>query len=655
MRAQEIASTVESSMVERKELATRTKEFRKLPDEHKVDQFKSLLKLYQGGIDTLTHRAKGVEATLLHLCKVLGDAPDPVPLLQGALESMILSERAIQLETENKDLSEQLARCRDYDALRSKLADAEQALVKNSDDKAASKLLQAQAEHEEKEKHWADRELSLNTQLKEMRDTLKELQADRKVEARLNRTAEGEKSAAGQLAELDIVSKDLARTEARLQQMEQRNADLRRENAALIGGSEKEAKAAIEHLAAQLGASKAEADHLSAKINRDATEHRQTVSQLRAQLDHSKAQNVAQTSTLRGLESRVASMHDYDELKRELDLLKRIEFSIQDDDLASETNDQAGDKSDESSLERLLVLRNHKLNDSLVQKRNMISDLQAKLENTTNEFNLAKVELDEHRKLIEKLEGDLTRVNDHVASAGSAYSPSIAPSRYASRPRKSGRNLSPTTSIVGLPREADMITSLGRTVSGQQTQAPQQQAEADAANILAIVTQQRDRFRAKNGELEEELRKQLSSASQLRAELQSLKRDNVQLYERSRYMSSYAAGKVKDDTVIQLGEFAAPASTKTYDRYRSVYEADMNPFQRFKARESARAIRGMNILEKGLLNVMRYTLSNKLSRTIFGLYFLAIHIFLIIVSIKLAGIPPPASRLRYSGPHDAFG
>ena len=53
------------------------------------------------------------------------------------------------------------------------------------------------------------------------------------------------------------------------------------------------------------------------------------------------------------------------------------------------------------------------------------------------------------------------------------------------------------------------------------------------------MTSQRDRFRQRNAELEEELRKQFNIISELRAEVKSLQADNLKLYEKVRYMQSY--------------------------------------------------------------------------------------------------------------------
>lgn len=60
-------------------------EFKKIPDEAKVEAIKSLLKAYQGEIDQLTRRSKVSESAFLNTYKLLAEAPDPYPLLDAAV------------------------------------------------------------------------------------------------------------------------------------------------------------------------------------------------------------------------------------------------------------------------------------------------------------------------------------------------------------------------------------------------------------------------------------------------------------------------------------------------------------------------------------------------------------------------------------------
>ena len=581
--AQTIATTQETSMVERKELATRTKDFRKLPDADKLEQFKSLLKLYQGGIDTLTNRAKAAESAVLDAWKQLGDAPDPVPLLQAGVDSAVGAERLEEVQAENAALRRQLDERNDYDEVKRRLRVAEEAI----ESKAAAVRRQLSAELEEKENNWTKKEEELQRQLKEARDALKEAAVDRKVAARLDGVSDNDNTA-GRLAELDLVTTDLARANERLAQLEQRNADLRKES---VAGSD---------LAQEVKRVQQDNDELVRRIDRQQQEHRSALAKLQLELDRARSEVQAQQQTISDLRTRLDRTKDYEEIRRELDLLRKIEFSIDDE----------GDDEVDASLEKLLATRNRKLDDELVHLRVAMSELKEKHTDLRTEYDLAKEELAIQTKLVGKLEEDLSRMN----AGGSSYAPSIAPSRYTSRTRRT--RVSPTSSIVGTLREVETAES----------------------SVLPIITQQRDRFRQKNGELEEELRRQLTTATQLRAEVQSLKRDNAQLYERSRYVKA-SSPSYQDDP---------------FETYRAAYESNMNPFQRFRQRESARAMRGMNVLEKTLLNIVRHTLSNKVTRTAFGLYFVLLHVVLVVMAVNLAGVRPTGVRPRFTGSHDDF-
>jgi homeobox protein cut-like len=78
-------------------------DFKKLPEDEKVNAFKGLLKgkltcmtleftpafysivAYQTEIDSLTKRSKTTDNAFLHIYKLLAEAPDPYPLLDAAV------------------------------------------------------------------------------------------------------------------------------------------------------------------------------------------------------------------------------------------------------------------------------------------------------------------------------------------------------------------------------------------------------------------------------------------------------------------------------------------------------------------------------------------------------------------------------------------
>lgn len=159
-------------------------------------------------------------------------------------------------------------------------------------------------------------------------------------------------------------------------------------------------------------------------------------------------------------------------------------------------------------------------------------------------------------------------MNDHAtAYAGSV----VGSARYTFR-GPPNRPASPTTSIIGSRED---LTSKSGTPE---------------ASILPIITQQRDRFRARNSELEEDLRKQLTIISSLRGEIQTLQKDNLGLYEKVRYLQQFTKNAATNGEMNSLEEgqgasgSARPGAGVGMERYRSAYEESITPFEVFRGK-----------------------------------------------------------------------
>lgn len=157
-------------------------------------------------------------------------------------------------------------------------------------------------------------------------------------------------------------------------------------------------------------------------------------------------------------------------------------------------------------------------------------------------------------------------MNDHAtAYAGSV----VASTRYTFR-APTHRPASPTSSIIG--SRDDMF----------------QKAGTPETSILPIITQQRDRFRARNAELEEDLRKQLTLISSLRGDIQTLQKDNLGLYEKVRYLQHYTKNTAANGDVnaLEEGEGASGSARPGagFERYRNAYEESITPFEAFRGK-----------------------------------------------------------------------
>ncbi|KAF9177492.1 hypothetical protein BGZ49_005621, partial [Haplosporangium sp. Z 27] len=105
----ELIEQQQQSLAGRKRLAELTREFKKVPDQEKLQQFKILLKAYQGEIDSITKREKATSQAFLNVYNALGQAPDPAKLLQVAADQTTKLEEISALQSENTRLKEENA------------------------------------------------------------------------------------------------------------------------------------------------------------------------------------------------------------------------------------------------------------------------------------------------------------------------------------------------------------------------------------------------------------------------------------------------------------------------------------------------------------------------------------------------------------------
>jgi homeobox protein cut-like len=168
------------------------------------------------------------------------------------------------------------------------------------------------------------------------------------------------------------------------------------------------------------------------------------------------------------------------------------------------------------------------------------------------------------------------------------------------------------------------------------------------SGILPMVQAQRDRFKQKNSELEEELSKTYSTVKSLRQEVASLQKDNLALYEKTRFVSTYNRGQPASSssasayaTKPNLTSIHSSADTHSglaLDRYKSAYEARISPFAAFRGRESARAYKRMSLPERIIFSITRMVLTNRTSRNLFAAYCLALHILLFVMLYMMSTV-----------------
>ncbi|XP_054511802.1 protein CASP-like isoform X3 [Pan troglodytes] len=135
--------------------------------------------------------------------------------------------------------------------------------------------------------------------------------------------------------------------------------------------------------------------------------------------------------------------------------------------------------------------------------------------------------------------------------------------------------------------------------------------EGQVDSLLSIISSQREHFRARNQELEAENRLAQHTLQALQSELDSLRADNIKLFEKIKFLQSYPGrGSGSDDTEL---------------RYSSQYEERLDPFSSISKRERQRKYLSLSPWDKATLSMGRLVLSNKMACTIGFFYTLFLH------------------------------
>ncbi|KAA8568529.1 hypothetical protein EYC84_007549 [Monilinia fructicola] len=649
--ASEIVHYQRDSTVQRKELAQKTKDFRKLDDSNKLSEIKGLLKAYQTFIDLLTNHSKSTNSAFLQVYSSLSEAPDPYPLLEASVDSLLISEDTLpKITQENEHLQKSVSKLTTQLEETESRLETERTARKNLEEGLESKVKDVEtswaAVLEEKKNNWEAKEKSLEEKVENQDRLLNEIKASYEVNQRLGQSENADTDGSrGHVtsAELEMVTSDLERTSVRLAEVEARNEQLRIELAQSTSQVPSHPALALEDEPAYMRLRSENSSLLrkldAARVERDAKK-RDLDTKLR-----SLEREIGMLKEERdSLKTKVQKWSDYEDVKQELEVLKSIEFSMGDDDDAQDigassnpqepTGNGSSEKAKGETLEQLLLARNKKLSDELTVLRVSHQDLQSRLQNMQESLSTTNADLEKAQTLVTTLENDLANVQNGVSaypaapSVAGTYSsryPQSAIGQFASR----NRRISPTSSIISGfdPRTPMGSTPVDVLRSGEPV--------GGGSGILPMITAQRDRFKKRNSELENELSESHRTVSSLRQEISALQKDNLNLYEKTRYVSTYnRAGPTASSassyatnpnpSTVQIS--SSTSSGLALNRYRSAYESNISPFAAFRGRESARAYKRMSLPERIVFSITRMILATRTSRNLFAGYCVALHL-----------------------------
>ncbi|KAF9972246.1 hypothetical protein BGZ73_004669 [Actinomortierella ambigua] len=689
----ELLEQQQQSLAGRKKLAEMTREFKKVPDTEKLQQFKVLLKAYQAEIDAITKREKSSSQAFMNVYNALGQAPDPVTLLKVALDHTSKLNEMASIQAENARLKEENAALQRQNAavkssashaakIQQKLTRLEAKQEEQIQERVREKEATLREEYEEKIRAAKETEHDLSRQLHHAKDQLKLLRHnhDSTQQTLVDHSQKYEEEVVAKLAELDIVLLDYERANGRISELEGQNELLRQQLDSMQG----------------------------------------QVSELQQDVKD-------KSESLESAKRKLEKYSDYETVKNELEVLKYIEFSNareqDDDDDWDERVLTLASKNLEKPLEVLLRDKGRKL-------ENELTELKVEHDSTLSELDLLRTQheqisrqLHAQTELVQRLEEDITRLNAS-ATAGRIHpshhlsstqqQPSQQPQGMATTPASPPFGQShfdhqaTTTHIGGVTLgqiKPDTLAStrsisFGAAASSAivdhssgatpplSSSSPLGGAGSEASGsgggggggILSIVTSQRDRFRQRNSELEVQLREQSEQISSLKNELSHLQKDNLKMYEKIKFMQTYASDKgagagigagvgpssfssSASNNHTTMVDYSSPFRTRgggqgyatgnrkkddgdgetiamqihdPTDRYRNMYEESLNPFEAFHKKEESRRYNDMTVADKAMLSMSRLVLTNKWTRTMLVGYTMGLHFLMAMMLYKMS-------------------
>ena len=621
----EIAQQLEEGDQSRKKLIEQTKEFRRNLSEDQRKLIAPILKSFQVEVDSSNKRSKLMEQVLLKLYKQLIDLPDPAPALNSVERLQKKCERLSDLEIENKQLRETLD---EYNvefkevknqevtikALKDKIKEMEEKAEQQVQQKIKEKQQQLQKAYTEFEEQSNSKNFDLVKKLGEAEAKIMSLQAQ------LNKTSselfdfksKHDEILNAKSCEIDLLLQDLDKmtdravnaerlSEQYMQQMAtyKQQSQEEKSKAAMIESNPDLNEFKIKNLEMEINAKEKQISQLVddiQKLQAKSSKSKEFYESQRGQLEE-KLNN--RERTLEQIENELRKKADYDEIQRELNILKSIEFNLPMESMASNeasigapsvglTEHQA--QQQQKPLEILLLEKNHHLQNENMHIKTRFSDIQLKYDSISKEHsNLGRINL-EQKGLIVELEKDLLKLSK--TQAKHEAEPNIAPI------------------VIDLDSPQTVSSPL---LNNSVFDSSESDANQSDMSLFDIVSSQRERFKIRVQELETENISNKQQIAFVTNELDRLRSDNVKLYEKIKFIeasskkASYGGG---DDDLL--------------GRYTSEYERSMDPFTKFNYQEKQKRYTDLKLHDKFTLNLGRFILYSKTSRIFFFAYFLFI-------------------------------
>ncbi|XP_071178530.1 homeobox protein cut-like 1 isoform X2 [Mytilus edulis] len=374
--ATELANRQDESDASRKRLVDQSREFKKNTPEDVRKLVAPLLKSFQGEVDFLSKRSKAAEAAFLSIYKKLIDLPDPVSVLEYATTIQKKAQRVVDLEIENKQLRDTLdeynhefAEVKNQEVtikqLRDKLKDCEEKIEATAEARTKEKEKELQRLFADKERYLQETQLAVAKKLGEAEQRVTTLHAAlENVQSELFEVkAKYDEATTAKSDEMEMVMSELERANERAAGSERQTEQLRQQlvtvNQSQREGDTTQKSADMEKaidmlqrsgLEVELAAKEKEISQLVDDVQRLQASLNKMRETTASQVAHLEEELTVKNQAFKYLEEKIKTQQDYEEIKRELNVVKSMEFG------------GSGDEDAKSkSLETLLLEKNRAL------------------------------------------------------------------------------------------------------------------------------------------------------------------------------------------------------------------------------------------------------------------------------------------------------
>ena len=316
------------------------------------------------------------------------------------------------------------------------------------------------------------------------------------------------------------------------------------------------------------------------------------------------------------------SKETIDNMRRELRVLKKLEFNAIDVEMDAEPETSTPSKGidhEEADLETVLINKLRKIEADLVKERREKSECVAEISHLRDKKYELEAAKYESEQLVMRLEADLER----AVAASSSLSNNLKISAGDNTAAISSQNGSDTLQRILEPSDAEVeITSPSLAKPSSNFDKT-----VDDHSVATIVMAQRDRLRIRCDALEAE-KDSFKRELQIQVALsESLKSDNSKLFEKVKFLQSY------NSTLGQVQTRAGKVSSDLdLEAFEQRYEASVDPFRQFSKTERMRKLKEMSPVERIVFVVAKTVLGSKEMRTFLFVYVLGMHLLVFITT-----------------------